>query len=49
MKVIKQRRFYCLFIDNKVDPVYILPPNSELGKRNKTFGSIQQVLYWPQC
>jgi hypothetical protein len=45
MKVIKQCRSYCLFIDNKVDPFYILLPNSELGKRYKTIGSIQQVLY----
>ncbi len=47
MKVIKQYTFYCLIIDNKVDPFYILLPNSELGKRYKTIGSIQQALYSP--
>ena len=49
MKVIKQCQFYCLLIHNKVDPFYILLPNSELGKRYKTIGSIQQVLYSQQC
>jgi len=49
MKVIKQCRFYCLLIDNKIDPFYILLPNSELGKRYKTVKSTQQGLYLLQC
>jgi len=49
MKVIKQYSFYCLISDNKVDPFYILLPNSELGKRYKTIRLIQQVLYSQKC
>ena len=32
MSVFKQHKLQCLFIDNKEDPLYILLPNSELGK-----------------